>query len=74
MLVPVTAYKKASKVAGWRGEAVDPSYSRRGTKAGKVAGGRGGAVDLLRVEEEWKDGAASVICTASRGTVLGTRW
>jgi hypothetical protein len=60
LLVPVTAYKKASKVAGWRGEAVDPSYSRRGTKAGKVAGGLGGAVDLLRVEEEWKDRAASV--------------
>jgi len=61
LLVPVTAYKKASKVAGWRGEAVDPSYSRRGTKAGKVAGGRGGAVDLLCVEEEWKDRAASVL-------------
>jgi hypothetical protein len=61
LLVPVTAYKKASKVAGWRGEAVDPSYSRRGTKAGKVAGGRGGAVDLLRVEEEWKDTAASAL-------------
>ncbi len=61
LLVPATAYKKASKVAGWRGEAVDPSYSRRGTKAGKVAGRRGGAVDLLRVEEEWKDRATSVL-------------
>jgi len=58
---PRTAYEKAGKIAGARGEAVDPSRSRKGTRTWKVAGGRGGAVDLSRVEEDWKDRAASVL-------------
>ena len=61
LLAPGGAYEKADRVAERRGEAVDPSRSRRGAKAGKVAGGRGGAVDLSRVEEDWKDRAASVL-------------
>jgi hypothetical protein len=61
MSAPVTAYEKADDIAGARGEAVDPSRSRRRAKAGEVAGGRGGAVDLSRVEEDWKDRAASVL-------------
>jgi len=59
---PVTAYEKADDIAGARGEAVDPSRSRRRAKAGEVAGGRGGAVDLLRVGAAgWEDRAASVL-------------
>ena len=61
LLTPGGAYDKADRVAERRGEAVDPSRSRRGAKAGKVAGGRGGAVDLLRVGVAgWEDRAASV--------------
>jgi hypothetical protein len=58
---PKTAYNKAGEIAGKRGEAVDPSRSRKGTRTWKVAGGRGGAVDLSRVEEDWKDRAASML-------------
>jgi hypothetical protein len=58
---PKTAYNKADDIAGARGEAVDPSRSRRRAKAEEVAGGRGGAVDLPHVEEDWKDRAASVL-------------
>jgi hypothetical protein len=58
---PRGAYEKAGKIAGARGETVDPSYSRKGTRTWKVAGGRGGAVDLSRVEGDWKDRAASVL-------------
>jgi hypothetical protein len=62
MSAPVTAYEKARKIAGARGETVDPSRSRRGAKAGKVAGGRGGAVDLPHVGVAgWGDRAASVL-------------
>jgi hypothetical protein len=61
MSAPVTAYEKARKIAGARGETVDPSYSRKGTRTWEVAGGRGGAVDLPHVEEDWKDRAASVL-------------
>jgi hypothetical protein len=42
MSAPVTAYEKARKIAGARGETVDPSRSRRKAKAGKVAGGAAG--------------------------------
>jgi hypothetical protein len=48
------AYKKADRVAKRRGEAVDPSRSRRGAKAEDVAGGRGNAAD-------WEDRAASTL-------------
>ncbi len=59
---PSTAYEKARKIAGARGETVDPSRSRRGAKAGKVAGGRGGAVDLPHVKAaNWGDKTASVL-------------
>jgi len=59
---PSTAYRKADDIAGARGEAVDPSSSRRGAKAGKVAGGLGGAVDLSRVGVAgWGDKTASVL-------------
>jgi hypothetical protein len=62
LLTPRSAYVKADRVAEKRGEAVDPSRSRRGAKAGEVAGGRGGAVDLLRVGAAgWEDRAASVL-------------
>jgi hypothetical protein len=62
LLTPTSAYKKADDIAGARGEAVDPSRSRRRAKAGEVAGGRGGAVDLLRVGAvDWEDRAASVL-------------
>ncbi len=62
LLTPSSAYVKAERVAKGRGEAVYPSYSRRGAKAGEVAGGRGGAVDLLRVGAAgWEDRAASVL-------------
>jgi hypothetical protein len=57
---PGGAYEKADRVAEGRGEAVDPSRSRRRAKAGKIAGGRGGVTDQSRVEE-WKDRAASVL-------------
>jgi hypothetical protein len=53
LLTPGGAYNKADRVAERRGEAVDPSRSRRGAKAGEVAGGRGDAAD-------WEDRAASV--------------
>ncbi len=49
LLTPRSAYEKADDIAGARGEAVDPSRSRRRAKAGEVAGGRGGAVDPSRV-------------------------
>jgi len=59
---PVTAYEKANDIAGARGEAVDPSRSRRRAKAGEVAGERGGAVDLSHVGAAgWEDRAASVL-------------
>ena len=59
---PVTAYEKAGKIAGARGEAVDPSRSRRRAKAGGIAGGRGGAVDLPHVKAaDWEDRATSVL-------------
>jgi hypothetical protein len=61
LLTPRSAYEKANDIAERRGEAVDPSRSRKGAKAGEVAGGRGGAADLPRVEEDWKDRAASVL-------------
>ncbi|MFZ8810888.1 MAG: hypothetical protein ACO2PN_22615 [Pyrobaculum sp.] len=61
LLTPTSAYNKAKRIAKGRGEAVDPSRSRKGTRTWKVAGGRGGAVDLSRVEEDWKDRAASVL-------------
>jgi hypothetical protein len=62
MSAPVTAYEKARKIAGARGETVDPSRSRRRAKAGGIAGGRGGAVDLPHVEAaDWGDRAASVL-------------
>jgi hypothetical protein len=62
MSAPVTAYEKARKIAGARGETVDPSRSRRKAKAGKVAGGRGGTVDLSRVGVAgWGDRATSVL-------------
>jgi hypothetical protein len=60
LLTPRSAYEKADDIAGARGEAVDPSRSRKGAKAGEVAGGRGGAADQSRVED-WKDRAASVL-------------
>ncbi len=59
---PRSAYEKADRVAERRGEAVDPSRSRRGAKAGKVAGGRGWAVDLSRVGVAgWEDRAVSAL-------------
>jgi hypothetical protein len=61
LLTPRSAYEKADDIAERRGEAVDPSRSRKGAKAGEVAGGRGAAADLPRVEEDWKDRAASVL-------------
>jgi hypothetical protein len=62
MSAPVTAYEKARKIAGARGETVDPSRSRRRAKAGGIAGGRGGAVDLPHVKAaDWGDRAASVL-------------
>jgi hypothetical protein len=61
LLTPRSAYEKADDIAERRGEAVDPSRSRKGAKAGEVAGGRGEAADLPRVEEDWKDRAASVL-------------
>jgi hypothetical protein len=61
LLTPMSAYKKADRVAKRRGEGVDPSRSRRGAKAGGIAGGRGGAVDLPHVEEDWGDRAASML-------------
>ncbi len=61
LLAPATAHWKVKEIAKGRGEAVDPSYSRKGTRTWKVAGGCGGAVDLSRVEEDWKDRAASVL-------------
>jgi hypothetical protein len=62
LLTPGGAYEKADDIAGARGEAVDPSRSRRGAKAGKIAGGRGGAVELSRVGAAgWEDRAASVL-------------
>jgi hypothetical protein len=61
LLAPATAHWKVKEIAKGRGEAVDPSYSRKGTRTWKVAGGRSGAVDLSRVEEDWKDRAASVL-------------
>jgi hypothetical protein len=60
LLTPRSAYDNAKDVAKRRGEAVDPSRSRRGAKAGKIAGGRGGVTDQSHVEE-WKDRAASVL-------------
>jgi hypothetical protein len=60
---PGGAYEKADDIAEARGEAVDPSRSRRRAKAGEVAGGRGGAVDLLRVGAAgWEDRAALCFC------------
>jgi hypothetical protein len=62
LLTPRSAYEKADRVAERRGEAVDPSRSRRRAKAGEVAGGRGGAADLPRVGAAgWEDRAASVL-------------
>jgi hypothetical protein len=61
LLAPATAHWKVKEIVKGRGEAVDPSYSRKGTRTWKVAGGRSGAVDLSRVEEDWKDRAASVL-------------
>jgi hypothetical protein len=62
LLRPTSAYEKADDIARARGEAVDPSRSRRRAKAGEVAGGRGGAVDLPHVEAAgWEDRAASVL-------------
>ncbi len=62
LLTPRSAYEKADDIAGARGEAANPSRSRRRAKAGEVAGGRGGAVDLLRVGAAgWEDRAASVL-------------
>jgi hypothetical protein len=62
LLTPSSAYVKAERVAKGRGEAVYPSYSRRGAKAGEAAGGRGRAVDLLRVGAAgWEDRAASTL-------------
>jgi hypothetical protein len=62
LLTPKSAYEKADRIAGARGEAVDPSRSRRRAKAGEVAGGRGGAVDPSHVEAaSWEDRAASVL-------------
>ncbi len=59
---PGGAYENAKDVAEKRGETVDPSRSRRGTKAGEVAGGRGEAVDPSRVKAaDWEDKAASVL-------------
>jgi hypothetical protein len=60
LLTPRSAYNKAKDIAEARGETVDPSRSRKGTKAGEVAGGRGGVTDQSHVEE-WKDRAASVL-------------
>jgi hypothetical protein len=54
LLTPLSAYEKADDIAGRRGEAVDPSRSRRGAKAGKVAGGRGDAAD-------WEERATSTL-------------
>ncbi len=42
MSASVTAYEKAGKIAGARGETVDPSSSRRGAKAGGLLGGAAG--------------------------------
>ncbi len=62
LLTPRSAYEKADDIAGARGEAVDPSRSRRKAKAGEVAGGRGGAVELSRVGAAgWEDRAVSVL-------------
>jgi len=59
---PKTAYEKARKIAGARGETVDPSHSRKGTGTWKVAGERNGAVDLPHVEAtDWEDRSASVL-------------
>jgi hypothetical protein len=59
---PKTAYDKAGEIAGKRGEAVDPSRSRKGAKTWKIAEGRGGVVGSSRVEAaDWEDKAASVL-------------
>jgi len=59
---PKTAYDKAGGIAGKRGEAVDPSRSRKGAKTWKIAEGRGGVVGSSRVEAaDWEDRAASVL-------------
>jgi len=59
---PKTAYDKAGEIAGKRGEAVDPSRSRKGAKTWKIAEGRGGVVELARVKAaDWEDRAASVL-------------
>ncbi len=62
MSAPMTAYNKAGEIAGKRGEAVDPSYSRKGAKTWKIAEGRGGVVESARVKAAgWEDRAASVL-------------
>ena len=62
MSAPMTAYNKAGEIAGKRGEAVDPSYSRKGAKTWKIAEGRGGVVEPARVKAAgWEDRAASAL-------------
>jgi hypothetical protein len=62
MSAPMTAYEKARKIAGKRGETVNPSRSREGAKTWKIAEGRGGVVEPARVKAAgWEDRAASVL-------------
>jgi hypothetical protein len=50
LLTPRSAYEKADDIAERRGEAVDPSRSRKGAKAGEVAGGAAGR----RIYRVWR--------------------
>ena len=62
MPTPATAHWRAREIARKRGEAVDPSRSRKGAKAGGIAEGRGGAVEPAHVGVAgWEDRAASVL-------------
>jgi hypothetical protein len=62
MSTPATAHWRAREIARGRGEAIDPSRSRREAKAGGIARGRGGAVDPSRVgAADWEDRTASVL-------------
>jgi hypothetical protein len=62
MSTPATAHWRAREIARKRGEAVDPSRSRKGAKAGGIAEGRGGAVEPAHVGVAgWEDRAASVL-------------
>jgi hypothetical protein len=62
MSTPATAHWRAREIARKRGEAVDPSRSRKGAKAGGIAEGCGGAVEPAHVGVAgWEDRAASVL-------------